>query len=36
MLIFFAGALYVLHHQLGVPGAIISGYHSIDKLLTNL
>jgi polyamine oxidase len=34
--IFFAGELYDLHHQLGVPGAIVSGYHSIDKLLTNL
>ena len=34
--VFFAGELYDLHHQLGVPGAIVSGYHSIDKLLTNL
>jgi len=33
--VFFAGELYDLHHQLGVPGAIVSGYHSIDKLLTN-
>ncbi len=34
--VFFAGELYDLHHQLGVPGAIVSGYHSIDRLLTNL
>ena len=34
--VFFAGELYDLHHQLGVPGAIVSGYHSIDKLLINL
>jgi len=34
--VFFAGELYDLHHQLGVPGAIVSGYHSIDKLLTKL
>jgi len=34
--VFFAGELYDLYHQLGVPGAIVSGYHSIDKLLTNL
>ena len=33
--VFFAGELYDLHHQLGVPGAIVSGYHSIDKLLTS-
>ena len=24
--VFFAGELYDLHHQLGVPGAIVSGY----------
>ena len=34
--VFFAGEVNDLHHQLGVPGAIVSGYHSIDKLLTNL
>ena len=34
--VFFAGELYDLHHQLGVPGAIVSGYQSIDKILTNL
>ena len=34
--VFFAGEVNDLHHQLGVPGAIVSGYHSIDKLLTKL
>lgn len=32
---YFAGEIYDVHKQLGVPGAILSGYHSIDKLLTD-
>lgn len=31
--VYFAGEIYDVHKQLGVPGAILSGYHSIDKLL---
>jgi len=33
--IYFAGEIYDVYKQLGVPGAILSGYYSIDKLLTN-
>ena len=32
--IYFAGEIYDPYKQMGVPGAILSGYHSIDKLLT--
>ena len=32
--VYFAGEINDVHKQLGVPGAILSGYHSIDKLLT--
>ena len=32
--VYFAGEIYDVHQQLGVPGAILSGYDSIDKLLT--
>ena len=32
--VYFAGEIYDVHHQLGVPGAILSGYDAIDKLLT--
>lgn len=31
--VYFAGEIYDVYKQLGVPGAILSGYHSIDKLL---
>ncbi|MFK7946440.1 MAG: NAD(P)/FAD-dependent oxidoreductase [Saprospiraceae bacterium] len=31
--VYFAGEIYDVHKQLGVPGAILSGYHSIDRLL---
>ena len=33
--IYFAGEIYDIYQQMGVPGAIVSGYHSIDKLLTD-
>lgn len=33
--VYFAGEAYGVYKQLGVPSAILSGYHSIDKLLTN-
>lgn len=31
--VYFAGEIYDVHQQLGVPGAILSGYDSIDRLL---
>jgi monoamine oxidase len=33
--VYFAGEIYDVHKQLGVPGAILSGYNSIDRLLNN-
>jgi len=33
--IYFAGEIYDPYKQMGVPGAILSGYYSIDKLLKN-
>lgn len=33
--IYFAGEIYDPYKQMGVPGAILSGYYSIDKLLTD-
>ena len=33
--VYFAGEIYDTHKQLGVPGAILSGYNSIDKLLSD-
>jgi monoamine oxidase len=33
--IYFAGEIYDPYKQMGVPGAILSGYCSIDKLLTD-
>jgi len=33
--VYFAGEVYDEHKQMGVPGAILSGYVGIDKLLTN-
>ena len=32
--VYFAGEINDTYQQMGVPGAILSGYHSIDKLLT--
>lgn len=33
--VYFAGEVYDTYRQMGVPGAILSGYHSIDELLTS-
>lgn len=33
--VYFAGEIYDVYQQMGVPGAILSGYYSIDKLLTD-
>jgi monoamine oxidase len=33
--IYFAGEIYDTYKQMGVPGAILSGYYAIDKLLTD-
>ncbi len=33
--VYFAGEINDTYQQMGVPGAVLSGYHSIDKLLTN-
>ena len=33
--IYFAGEIYDPYQQMGVPGAILSGYYSVDNLLTN-
>ena len=32
--VYFAGEIYDKYRQMGVPGAVLSGYDSIDKLLT--
>lgn len=32
--VYFAGEIYDVYQQMGVPGAVLSGYHSIDQLLT--
>jgi len=32
--VYFAGEIYDIYQQMGVPGAILSGYYSIDQLLT--
>ena len=32
--VYFAGEINDTYQQMGVPGAVLSGYHSIDKLLT--
>ena len=32
--VYFAGEIYDTYQQMGVPGAILSGYYAIDKLLT--
>ncbi|MEC8617074.1 MAG: FAD-dependent oxidoreductase [Bacteroidota bacterium] len=31
--IYFAGEIYDTHHQMGVPGAILSGYDAVDLML---
>ena len=33
--IYFAGEIYDPYRQMGVPGAILSGYYSIDRLLSD-
>ena len=33
--VYFAGEINDPHHQMGVPGAILSGYLSINELLTD-
>jgi len=33
--VYFAGEAYDRHKQLGVPGALLSGYDGIDLLLTD-
>lgn len=32
--VYFAGEINDVYQQMGVPGAVLSGYHSIDKLLS--
>lgn len=32
--VYFAGEAYDVYHQMGVPGAILSGFHAVDRLLT--
>tara|TARA_A200000113_G_scaffold38433_1_gene31338 strand:- start:538 stop:714 length:177 start_codon:yes stop_codon:yes gene_type:complete len=32
--VYFAGEIYYLYQQMGVLGAILSGYYSADKLLS--
>ena len=32
--VYFAGEINDTYKQMGVPGAVLSGYYSIDKLLT--
>ena len=32
--VYFAGEIYDPYQQMGVPGAILSGYYSADKLIT--
>jgi len=33
--VYFAGEIYDPYKQMGVPGAILSGYHSMDRLLNH-
>jgi monoamine oxidase len=33
--VYFAGEIYDTYQQMGVPGAVLSGYYTIDKLLTD-
>lgn len=32
--VYFAGEINDVYQQMGVPGAILSGYHTVDKVLT--
>jgi monoamine oxidase len=32
--VYFAGEIYDTYQQMGVPGAVLSGYYAVDKLLT--
>jgi len=32
--VYFAGELYDTYQQMGVPGAVLSGYYAADKLLS--
>ena len=32
-LVFFAGEAHDVNHQLGVPGAMLSGYNAVDRML---
>ena len=31
--VYFAGGIFDPYQQMGVPGAILSGFHSMDKML---
>ncbi|MFT6204616.1 MAG: monoamine oxidase [Spirosomataceae bacterium] len=33
--VYFAGEVYDIYQQMGVAGAILSGYHAVDKILTD-
>ena len=33
--IYFAGEINDIYNQMGVPGAVLSGFNSIDKLMTD-
>lgn len=33
--VYFAGEIYNTYQQMGVHGAILSGYYTADKLLTD-
>jgi monoamine oxidase len=33
--VYFAGEANDVYHQLGVPGAVLSGLHAVDRLLSN-
>ncbi len=33
--VYFAGEIYDTYQQMGVPGAILSGYYAVDKILTD-
>jgi len=32
--VYFAGEIYDTYQQMGVPGAVLSGYYAVDRLLT--
>ena len=33
--VYFAGEVYDTYQQMGVPGAILSGYNAVDQLLSD-